>query len=396
MSRNSCSVILVVLAMISVAGWRPDRSKAEQADTGKSAAVPKTTRQVDGNEDNENDSKAPIDFQWLPFPDDARFKVLGLPWFKENNPKMWRMPKDRYDDLPSGVKRQCKPPSGGRLLIRSDTANLALKVATVGKGSFKGFDVYINGSFLRSAVVEEPGDEKELVLFRSLDNKPKEIMIYLPCHQEVTIKAVGADRGAKFSPPEHAFSRPLPVVFYGSSVCQGSGAMKPGMTYEAILGRRLNLDFVNLGFGGAGKAEKNVVELVSSIPACLYVFDLGKSYGMQDKTAYRDMLKTVRTAHPAVPILCITPITSALEVHSESYAARSKHTREVMREAVRELIETGEKNLILIEGTDLLGFEEHDGLSKDGVHPTDHGFSIIAEKLLPVIEKVINHRKQDR
>jgi lysophospholipase L1-like esterase len=43
----------------------------------------------------------------------------------------------------------------------------------------------------------------------------------------------------------------------------------------------------------------------------------------------------------------------------------------------------------LVEGTDLLGFDEHDGLSKDGVHPTDYGYSIIANKLLPPVRKAL-------
>ena len=52
----------------------------------------------------------------------------------------------------------------------------------------------------------------------------------------------------------------------GSSVHQGSGAVHLGQKYEAILGRELSLDCVNLGFGGTVKAESSVVALVDSIP----------------------------------------------------------------------------------------------------------------------------------
>ena len=34
-------------------------------------------------------------------------------------------------------------------------------------------------------------------------------------------------------------------------------------------------------------------------------------------------------------------------------------------------------------------FDEHDGLSRDGVHPTDYGYSLIAGKLLPVTRKAL-------
>jgi lysophospholipase L1-like esterase len=60
-----------------------------------------------------------------------------------------------------------------------------------------------------------------------------------------------------------------------------------------------------------------------------------------------------------------------------------------MRDAVKEFTKAGGKNVILIEGEDLLGFKEHDGLSKDGVHPGDQGYALIAGKLLPVIKKAV-------
>jgi hypothetical protein len=332
---------------------------------------------------------AKLDCDWLPFPDTARFKVLGLYWFDDNKPNLYRMPKAQFDSLPKGVRAQARRPSGGRILLKCDTSQLGLKVLPHNKGALKGFDVYVNGRFVRSAAAEEPQVETEVVLFRDLDRKEKEIVIFLPYHQEVRVRAVGVDKDTKFSAPEHRFARPQPVVFYGSSVCQGNGALKPGMTYPAKLCRDLNLDFVNLGFGGAGKAEPNVVDLVNSIPACCYVFDLGKSYGMQDATAYQRMLQAVRKSHPKAPLICLTPITSAREVYSQAYANRSQHTRDAMREAANEFIKSGEKGVYVLEGTELLGFDEHDGLSRDGVHPTDYGYSLIAKKLLPVTRKAL-------
>lgn len=88
-------------------------------------------------------------------------------------------------------------------------------------------------------------------------------------------------------------------------------------------------------------------------------------------------------------MVCVTPITSSLEMHSEEYLTRSLHTREVMREAARDLMQTGDKNLYLLEGPDLLGLDDHDGLSRDGVHPTDYGYSLIARRLSPTLTKAL-------
>jgi len=342
-----------------------------------------------GASGQDTSARTKAEVNWHAFPDNTRFQVLGLNWFKENSPKLWRMPAKAMSTLPKGVQGRSKCPSGGRILLRCTTTRLALRAVAANGGGLKKFDTYVNGQLCKPAVAEKTSDETERVLFQDLDNREKEIVIYLPHLQEVIVKAIGVDPRTKFSAPDHKFARPLPIVFYGSSVCQGSGAVNPGQTYEAILCRELNLDFVNLGFGGAGKAETNVVELVNSIPACCYAFDLGKSYGAQDATAFKAMLQTIRRSHPDISIIAMTPITSVKEVKEPSYSERSVHTRTVMRDPANELIKAGEKQIILVEGEDLIGFKEHAVLSKDGVHPSDQGYGIIATKLAPVFKQAL-------
>lgn len=338
---------------------------------------------------NATAQQAKAQIEWHAFPDSEKFQVLGLPWFGENEGKFWRMPAKEMRSLPNGVQARSKCPSGGRLLLRCTTTRLALRAESASGGGIKAFDVYVDGQPCQPKVVEKAGSEAELLLFQGEDTREKEIVIYLPHLQEIKISAIGVDQEAKFSKPEHKYDRSLPVVFYGSSVCQGSGANHPGQTYEAILCRELNLDFVNLGFGGAGKGESQVVSLVNSIPACCYVFDLGKSYGAQDATAFKAMVQAVRRSHPDIPLIAMTPITSAKEVKEPAYSERSVHTRTVMRDPVNELIQAGDKRLFLVEGEDLLGFNEHGALSKDGVHPSDQGYSVIAAKLSRVLKKAL-------
>lgn len=327
--------------------------------------------------------------EWHAFPDTGKFTVRGLPWFAENHPRFLRMPARLMESLPKGVQNRARCPSGGRIVVRSTTSRLALRAAAVSGGNVARFDAYVDGRAYRSAAAGKSGTETELVLCEGLGSGEKEIVIYLPHLQEVVVSAIGVDAGTRFSAPAAKYARPLPVVFYGSSVCQGSGATSPAQTYEATLCRQLNLDFVNLGFGGAGKAEPNVVELVNSIPGCCYVFDLGKSYGEQDATAFKAMLQAVRRSHPEAPLIVMTPITSVKEVNEKAYSDRSLHTRKVMREPARELIQAGDRRIVILEGEDLLGFKEHHTLSKDGVHPAEPGYELIAGKLAPVLKKAL-------
>jgi hypothetical protein len=137
---------------LALVGWTAHLN-AQQTKPSPVVTAAKAAQPDSPNEDAVAEKKEKVAFSWLPFPDSARFRVLGLYWFAENNPKLWRMLVGQFETLPKGVQRQCKLPAGGRILLKSDTTKLGLKVLPLNKGAFKGFDVYVNGSFLRSAVV---------------------------------------------------------------------------------------------------------------------------------------------------------------------------------------------------------------------------------------------------
>jgi lysophospholipase L1-like esterase len=329
------------------------------------------------------------ELKWHAFPDDAKFTVLGLPWFEANRPSLSRVPVKIAPALTKGVQNRAQCPAGARITLHSTTSRLVLRTAAPINGGAKRFETYVNGRACPPTAAESAATKNEYVLFTGLDRAAKEIVVYLPHLQGFEIAAVGVDADARFGGAPQVYARPLPIVFYGSSVCQGSGALNPGQTYPAILGRELNIDIINLGFGGAGKAEPEVVELVNSLPASCYVFDLGKSYGAQDATAFTAMLRAIRQKHPGVPLVVATPITSVKEVKEPSYSERSIHTRTAMRQAFDELTRAGEKHLFLVKGEDLLGFKDHAMLSKDGVHPSERGYALIAERLAPTLRQAL-------
>jgi hypothetical protein len=253
----------------------------------------------------------------------------------------------------------------------------------------RGLDAYVDGVYWRSATVAKEG-EQELTFFRGAPRKLREITIYLPSYHEVTVSAVGVDGGAEVAPPA-PFARRLPIVFYGSSIAQGACAGRPGTSYEAILGRRLNVDFVNLGFSGSGRAEPEVVDLVSRIEACCYVFDLGKSYGTQPADVYAEMLRSIRAAHPGVPLVSITPIFSTREFYDEGFVELSEHVRKVVAKATADMIDAADRDVHLVDGLELLGPQDADGF-QEGLHPNDLGFTRIADRLEPTLREVLGIR----
>ena len=333
---------------------------------------------------------------WLPLTDE-RLTATGLPWFAENAPLLWRLPAQHADRLPNTVRGLMRFPAGAQLRFVSDTSQLHLRVSAsnvrpmkhMSPLGYRGFDVYVEGAYWQSSAVQAEGVQ-ELSFFAGAKRVMKEIRIYLPLYQEVQVLAIGIDEDAGVKRPA-PFALGQPIVYYGSSIAQGACASRPGMTYEAILGRRLNMDFVNLGFSGAGKAEPLVVDLVAQIDACCFVFDLGKSFGMQSEGVYGAMLDSIRTAHPNVPMICVTPIYSTREAFDQGYRDLSEHVRGVTRRAVTARTAAGDNKLYLVEGMELLGPGDADAF-QEGTHPTDLGFTQIADRLEPLLREVLRER----
>jgi lysophospholipase L1-like esterase len=178
------------------------------------------------------------------------------------------------------------------------------------------------------------------------------------------------------------------VVFYGTSITQGGCASRSGMSYQAILGRMLNIDFVNLGFSGNGMGEPEMARAVADIDAACYVFDFAQNNQTVEslEKVYSPFLETVRSRHPDTPILAITPIYSAREATGD---VELQKMRDHIRQVVSRAIAAGDRHLQLVEGTDLLGPAQGDGLV-DGTHPNDLGFQGMAVGLSARLRKFLS------
>lgn len=324
--------------------------------------------------------------QWIVFPS-PQLELRGLPWFAENAPELWRLPRSAQAQVPARVWTRAVAPGGGRIRFSSTTSRLSLRVEVVQAQKKPAyFDAYVDGERAGSAGATGP-KTAELVLFSGRDRRPKEITIYLPHTSEVRVSAVGIDPVARVGPAAE-FALPAPLVCYGSSVLQGTGAEHPSTTYPAVLARRLNLDFVNLGFGGAGKAEPAVVALVNQPEVSGFIFDLGKSYGPQPKAVFDRMLADIRAVHPTVPIFCITPIHATRETKEPAYEKLSENLRTLMREAALERRNAGDRNIHVVEGLDLFGPADQ-ALFKDPLHPNDEGNVRMGERLVARVKAVL-------
>lgn len=327
--------------------------------------------------------------RWIPL-SASGLEVDGLPWFAENGGALFRLPVKQKDTYRKPVWELAQSPSGGRIRFRTNSATLAIRLEYPEPPGMRnmhafgqtGVDLYADGVYRDTAIAgrdSKSGLTQEHTFYKDQPRSDREITLYLPLYMPVKVLGIGIEADAQVEPPTgYALARP--IVFYGTSITQGGCASRSGMSYQAILGRMLNVDYVNLGFSGNGKGEPELAAAVAAIDAAAYVLDFAQNNTTVDslRQVYAPFIETIRGKHPETPVLVITPIYASHE--SWATDARLDGMRELIRNAAARRIAAGDRHLQLVEGTDLLGPSRSAGLV-DGTHPNDLGFEWMAEGL---------------
>lgn len=255
-----------------------------------------------------------------------------------------------------------------------------------------GVDLYTlleDGRWLWIGTAQPRQQRVSVTLIRTMTPGQRKYMLYLPLYNGLDSLQIGVTHGAAFQPIEPRSAKP--IVFYGTSIMHGACASRPGMAIPAILGRRLDIPTVNLGFSGNGKMEPDVANLLSELDASVFVLDCLPNLTPQE-TAERiePFVRRLRAAHPETPILLVEDrvFPNAVVRPDQQKAHLERHA--ALREARDRLIASGVKNLHYLEGDELLG---NDGeATVDGSHPTDLGMMRYADAYEAVLRPILSGR----
>jgi lysophospholipase L1-like esterase len=335
--------------------------------------------------------------RWVQLPG-QQVEVNGLPWYAENGSELFRLPIKLKDTYRPPVWELAQSPSGGRIRFRTNSTSLAIRLEYPEPPGMKnmhafgqtGVDLYADGVYRGTAIAEgdaKAGKIQEHTYFKHQARADREMTLYLPLYMPVKVMGIGFDPDARIEPAK-PFALKGPVVFYGTSITQGGCASRSAMSYQAILGRMLNVDFVNLGFSGNGLGEPELARAVASVDASCFVMDFAQNNPTVDSLAraYAPFLETIRARHPETPIVVITPIYASHE--SWGRDPRLEGMRELIRKVAARRIADGDTHIETVEGTDLLGPSRGDGLV-DGTHPNDLGFRWMAGGLAVRISRLL-------
>jgi hypothetical protein len=256
-----------------------------------------------------------------------------------------------------------------------------------------GVDLYArdeSGRWRWVQVTRPTTQEVKAEIINGLASGWREYAAYLPLYNGVESLSIGVKPDSKF---EGLAPREKPIVFYGTSITHGACASRPGMVHTAILGRRLDMPVVNLGFSGNGRMDQAVGDFLIQVDAAAYVIDCLPNMGPADVAQKCvPLVKQIRAAKPDTPIVLVEDrrftnewITPAKKkFHDDNHAA--------LTQAYKTLIQDGVTGLSYIPGDVLYG-DDSEGAT-DASHANDLGFMRQAEVFEPFIRKAIGAKAQ--
>lgn len=215
----------------------------------------------------------------------------------------------------------------------------------------------------------------------------RELLVNLPLFNGVEAVEIGIAAGYTVVPGEPIARQLAPICVYGTSIVQGASASRPGMAHVALLRRRLDRPFLNLGFAGNGQMHEEVAPLLAELEVAAFIVDcLPNMNAALVAERAEPFLATLATSRPDTPIVVVGSITYAGSRLQPSVERSLHDVTEAQANIVDRLRSQGHHNVIAIDGSQLLG--DDDEATVDTVHPSDLGFVRMADHLQPVLAQV--------
>ena len=315
----------------------------------------------------------------------------------------------RYERLPAKLKSVSREPvwdlgkntAGLAIRFCSDSRQISVKWETLydrtmnhmAPTGIKGLDLYSleNGKWIYINTARPTDKKSETVIISDMEQKERELMLYLPLYEGLVSLEIGVDSTASIGQPKVDLPQQTkPVVAYGTSITQGGCASRTGMVHTNILSRRMNRVMINLGFSGNGMLDYEIAELMADCDASLYSIEFANCSTGQIKERTEVFYRILRARHPNTPVVFIEIPLFPSYVYNQTTQNNLKERNLAIREVYSDLKAKKEKNLWLIPAAGQIGTDNE--ATVDGVHFTDLGFFRYAEFLYPKLQKIIGKK----
>jgi hypothetical protein len=316
-----------------------------------------------------------------------------------------RIPKDVAEATNGGVVGLHTNTAGGRVRFRTDSSYIALHAAVKGEyvaqhfplvGS-SGFDLYVRVGtkylFCGACVPTHPDGgafPHPETVWRFPTREVRDVMIHFPLYSNVEDAWIGVEENAVLDHGSgYRFDRP--VVYYGSSITQGGCASRPGNSYQALISRELDCDFINLGFSGSARAEAAIRDWIAGLDMSVFVcdYDHNAPNAQYLRETHEPFFRAIREAQPDLPVIFVTRPDAHWYVFGREWGESIDERRAAVYDTYRNAMKAGDPNVWFIDGDSLFDGPHRDCCTVDGCHPNDAGFFRMAQRIGAYVSAVL-------
>ena len=293
-----------------------------------------------------------------------------------------------------GIKRRTGHTSGVQATLRTNSHKIGIHMVLenaeymnhMPDNAVGGADLYRgNGTektFWRVIWNDRNGDFTQVI---DLDGLMMDYTINFPLYSGIKSFEIGLCPDAEIEAPT-PFAVGKPVIFYGSSITQGGCASHPGNTYITMLSRMLNINTVCIGFSGSCLGEPIMANHLAQHDAAAFIIDYDNNAPdvAHLENTHEAFFKEYRKFRPDTPVIIIS------KPNYSDNLANDEARKAVIYKTYENAIKAGDKNVYFIDGLTMFGTHLRDSCTVDRDHPTDLGFSRMADSVYPVLKKCLS------
>lgn len=325
--------------------------------------------------------------------------ILGLPFIKKDN-----LNRFAKEDLLSIIQEN---PSldflsyhlaGGSILFETNAKELRFDISYNNEPLMNhmsplgesGFDLYIlkDEEFIFYDSIRPFPRQKNIIISINLPKfEHHVVMMYTPNYARILNASLHLKDDIYIHPYNPHYQKS--IFFYGTSITQGACASRPGMSYTNQIARNLKIEIINMGFSGNGLGELSVAAVTHKLPKLnMVIIDYEANAGAVGKLKETliPFIKCIRKVHSNIPIVMIGRIPFTRELFDfDDHKKRQDH--KTYQSEVANIPDL--QPLHFIDGEQLISIDEHE-VTVDGIHLNDLGMTLFAQRLAPLLNKLIN------
>lgn len=334
----------------------------------------------------------------------APFRIDGVILPTKEDEPFCRIPTQVAEQVNKGVAIMNLCTAGGRVRFKTDAAYVSVYVEMKDRPDLVGKMPHMayTGSIGMDLYEYRDGKEHHVMTFipnvnmvdtyESIiefpDARPRELTINMPLYSGMTKMLVGVNKSAELWPCR-PYTHEIPVVYYGSSITQGGCASRPGNSYQAMISRRFDCNYLNLGFSGWARGEETVAAYISRLSMKAFVLDYDHNAPTKEhlEKTHMPFYKKVREANPDLPIIFVSrPYSDACSTWLSAEDVEERF--QIIKKTYDAAVAAGDRNVYLIDGRTMVSHIP-DSWGVDISHPNDLGFHAMATAIGNVLAQIL-------